>query len=68
MGRVLTLMLADAEGLTSSKMQQEDTAEKFPFHSMKPTKGCLVLDPVLDTEHLTAMAPFSCPRGTHILF
>ena len=63
-----TLVLADAEGLTSSEMQQEDTAEKFPFHSMKLTKGCLVPDHVLDTEPLSAMAPSSCPRGAHILF
>ena len=57
-----TLVLADAEGLTSSEMQQEDTAEKFPFHSMKLTKGCLVPDHVLDTEPQQQWHPLPAPE------
>lgn len=63
-----TVLLADAKGLTSSTMQQKYTVGKCPFHSMKLTKGCLVPDPVLGTEHPTTMVPSSCPRGAHILF
>lgn len=66
-GGVLTVLPADANELTSSRMQQEYIAESFPFQSMKLTKHCLVLDPVLEAERLIVMVPSSCPRGDLIL-
>ena len=35
---------------------------KCPFHSMKLTKPNLVLDPVLDAEHLIAMHHLPTPE------
>lgn len=66
-GGALTVLPADANEVTSSRMQQEYTVENFAFHSLKLTKRHLVPDPVLGAKNRTVVAPSSCRRGADVL-
>lgn len=64
---MLTVLPADANEFTSSRMQQEYTVEKYPFHSTEPTKSHPVPDPMLGAKSLIVVAPSPFPRGAYIL-
>lgn len=66
-GGVLTVPPADANELTSSRMQWEYTVEKCLFHSTKLTKPHSVPDPVLGAKKLIVGPPSSYPNGAYIL-